>query len=92
MNPTNKHKNDTNSTFIPLASVTASTYRDDHFVIDMATTVTGSISPLETILDEVKWDETFKQPHVLRGLRALAVEALQDFATGETEEGGFAVE
>jgi hypothetical protein len=42
--------------------------------------------------EEEKWERTFNTPHVLQGLRRLAAEARRQFAAGETEEGGFAVE
>lgn len=42
--------------------------------------------------EEQKWDSLFAQPHVQAGLNRLAKEAEQQFAQGEFEEGGFAVE
>ena len=42
--------------------------------------------------EELEWDTLFAQPHVQAGLDRLAHEAVRQFAAGETEEGGFAVE
>ena len=42
--------------------------------------------------EELEWDNLFAQPHVQAGLDRLAEEAERQFAAGETEEGGFAVE
>ncbi len=42
--------------------------------------------------EEREWDILFAQPHVQAGLDRLAEEAERQFAAGETEEGGFAVE
>ncbi len=42
--------------------------------------------------EEQEWDALFAQPHVQAGLSKLAEEAEQQFARGEFEEGGFAVE
>jgi hypothetical protein len=42
--------------------------------------------------EELEWDTLFAQPHVQAGLDRLAEEAERQFATGEIEEGGFAVE
>ena len=42
--------------------------------------------------EELEWDTLFAQPHVQAGLDRLAEEAERQFAAGETEEGGFAVE
>lgn len=42
--------------------------------------------------EELEWDILFAQPHVQAGLDRLAEEAERQFAAGETEEGGFAVE
>ncbi len=42
--------------------------------------------------DEQEWDTLFALPHVQAGLSRLAAEAERQFADGETEEGGFAVE
>lgn len=42
--------------------------------------------------EELEWDNLFSQPHVQAGLDRLAEEAERQFAAGEIEEGGFAVE
>ena len=42
--------------------------------------------------EELEWNTFFAQPHVQAELERLAEEAERQFATGETEEGGFAVE
>lgn len=42
--------------------------------------------------EEREWDALFALPHVQAGLSRLAAEAERQFAAGETEEGGFAVE
>lgn len=42
--------------------------------------------------EEQEWDNLFALPHVQEGLCRLAEEAERQFAAGETEEGGFAVE
>lgn len=42
--------------------------------------------------EEQEWDTLFAQPHVQAGLNILAEEAEQQLASGEIEEGGFAVE
>src|SRR5947208_2039502 len=42
--------------------------------------------------DELEWHRIVHTPHVRNGLRRLAAEARRQIATGETEEGGFAVE
>lgn len=42
--------------------------------------------------EEQEWDALFALPHVQAGLSRLAEEAERQFAAGETEEGGFAVE
>ena len=42
--------------------------------------------------EELEWDNLFAQPHVQAGLDRLAEEAERQFAAGEIEEGGFAVE
>ena len=42
--------------------------------------------------EELEWDKLFAQPHVQAGLDRIAEEAERQFAAGETEEGGFAVE
>src|SRR5512135_2020497 len=42
--------------------------------------------------EEQEWDTLFTLPHVQAGLSRLAEEAERQFAAGETEEGGFAVE
>ena|SRR5437764_7104063 len=42
--------------------------------------------------EEVEWNKIINTPHVRDGLRRLAREARRQFAVGETEEGGFAVE
>jgi len=42
--------------------------------------------------EEREWDILFAQPHVQAGLNRLAEEAERQFAAGEIEEGGFAVE
>lgn len=42
--------------------------------------------------EEQEWDTLFALPHVQAGLSLLADEAERQFAAGETEEGGFAVE
>ena len=42
--------------------------------------------------EEPEWDNLFAQPHVQAGLDRLAEEAERQFAAGEIEEGGFAVE
>ncbi len=43
-------------------------------------------------IEEQEWDTLFAQPYVQAGLSRLAEEAERQFAAGETEEGGFAVE
>jgi hypothetical protein len=43
-------------------------------------------------IEEVEWNNIINTPHVRDGLRRLAREARRQFAVGETEEGGFAVE
>ena len=46
-----------------------------------------------TGLDEEKeWEAIVSKPHVRNALRRLAIEALQQDAAGETEEGGFVIE
>ena len=42
--------------------------------------------------EELAWDAFFAQPNVQSELERLAEEAERQFAAGETEEGGFAVE
>ncbi len=42
--------------------------------------------------DELEWHNIVSTPHVRHGLRRLAAEARRQFAAGETEKGGFAVE
>lgn len=42
--------------------------------------------------EELEWNTFFAQPHVQAELERLAEEAERQFAAGETEEGGFAVE
>ena len=42
--------------------------------------------------EEQEWDSLFAQPHVQVGLNRLAEEAARQLASGEFEEGGFAVE
>ncbi len=43
-------------------------------------------------IDEQEWDEIVSKSRPRKVLRALAEEARQQEAAGETEEGGFAVE
>jgi hypothetical protein len=42
--------------------------------------------------EEQTWDETWSKPHVQAGLAQLAEVAKQQYAAGETEEGGFGCE
>jgi hypothetical protein len=42
--------------------------------------------------EELEWNTFFAQPHVQAELERLAEEAERQFAAGDTEEGGFAVE
>ncbi len=42
--------------------------------------------------EEIAWNTFFTQPHVQAELERLAEETERQFAAGETEEGGFAVE
>jgi len=51
--------------------------------------------PIEDFIEEAEereWDNLFAKPHVQAGLERLAEEAERQFAAGEIEEGGFAVE
>ena len=43
-------------------------------------------------IDEQEWDEIVSKPRVQQALRTLAEEAQKYEATGETVEGGFAIE
>ena len=69
-------------------------------VKDSSVTQNNYISPsVSTKIDddwtdeeEQEWDVLLAQPHVQVGLSKLAQEAEQQFARGEFEEGGFAVE
>lgn len=86
----------------------ASTFHTDHIVLNKkaaiaeATFITQdayrtNLHELEigsdyTDEEELEWDALFAQPHVQAGLGRLAEEAERQFAAGETEEGGFAVE
>ncbi|MDQ6659557.1 MAG: hypothetical protein M3Z24_01165 [Chloroflexota bacterium] len=87
-------------TKIPLSSAQASTFHSDHFTLDKVTAVASSIiQDAHTIIgddytdeEELEWDTLFAQPHVQAGLDRLAEKAERQFAAGETEEGGFAVE
>jgi len=78
----------------------ASHFRDN---IDIGTVTTGNSStahgyvsfvfPLQpNDSEELEWDNIVNTSHVRRGLLHLAAEARRQFAAGETEEGGFAVE
>jgi hypothetical protein len=51
-----------------------------------------SVEDLIEEAEEREWDTLFAQPHVQAGLERLAEEAERQFAAGEIEEGGFAVE
>jgi hypothetical protein len=42
--------------------------------------------------EELEWNAFFAQPDVQAELERLAEEAERQFAAGETEEGGFAIE
>jgi hypothetical protein len=42
--------------------------------------------------EEQEWESIVRKPHVRNALRRLAAEVLRQDATGETEEGGFAIE
>jgi hypothetical protein len=89
----NIYNTDASFTFFSFHSVPASTtHQAKDFLVDAVTTVAGPGIELPDLLDELKWNKTFKDPNVKRGLRSLAAEALQEFAAGETEEGGFSVE
>src|SRR5436305_1706157 len=93
---------------IPLSPEGASTFHTDHFALDKAAAATSIIRDAHmkylcvialpefggeyTDDEELEWDTLFAQPHVQVGLDRLAHEAGRQFATGETEEGGFAVE
>lgn len=58
----------------------------------LRTTALPEIGDDFTDEEELEWDILFAQLHVQAGLDRLAKEAERQFAAGETEEGGFAVE
>jgi hypothetical protein len=92
---------------IPLFPIPASTFHSstDRITLNAAAAVSGAFSIGEDAfiranlalvpkrsMEELEWDNIVNTPHVRGGLRRLAAEARRQFATGETEEGGFAVE
>ena len=91
MSQTDTYNTDATFRSVPLRLAPSSTtYQSKFFLVDAATAIAESGSP--DFLEELMWNKTFNTPHVKRGLRRLAAEALQEFAAGETEEGGFAIE
>ena|SRR5947209_4873363 len=64
----------------------------DTYMIYLRTTPLPDINDDYTDEEELEWDTLFAQPHVQAGLDRLAAEAERQFASGETVEGGFAVE
>lgn len=66
----------------------ASTYHSNHMRIDTPGVLAEANSTMHEIIEELEWHRIFNTPHVRRGLRNLAQEALQEFAKGETEVRG----
>lgn len=83
---------DTTSIFIPFQSILASTHQSKYFVINADAAVAESSAQAQAIIEELEWHKIVSNPHVRSELRCLAAKTLQEFAAGETEEGGFAVE
>lgn len=79
-------------TRILLSSERASTFHSDHITLDKAAVVAEADSIVRDAFDEREWHNIVSTPHMRRGLRRLAAEARQQFAAGETEKGGFAIE
>ena len=75
-----------------LSSERASTFHSDHIMLDKAAAVAEANSIVRDAYDELEWHRIVNTSHVRNGLRRLAAEARRQIATGETEEGGFAVE
>lgn len=93
--------------YVSPSSASASTFQNDHIKVDAkaavaeANFIVRSATFPSTLLpkkvddvddEEQEWDALFAMPHVQAGLSRLAEEAKRQFAAGETEEGGFAVE
>ena len=79
-------------TRIPLSSEHASTFHSDHITLDKAVAIAEASTVVRDAYNELEWHRIVNTPHVRNGLRRLAAEARRQIATGETEEGGFAVE
>jgi hypothetical protein len=92
MSQTNTYNFDATSVSVPSRLSPASTHPSKNFVIDVVATAAEPGTRVQDFLEELVWDNVFNTPHVKRSLRNLAAKALQEFAAGETEEGGFSVE
>jgi hypothetical protein len=85
---------------IPLFPIPASTFHSStgRITLNAAAAVSEAPSIVEdafiraNLAEELEWDNIINTPHVRGGLRRLAAEARRQFAAGETEEGGFAIE
>ena len=77
---------------IPLSSEHASTFHSDHITLDRMAAMAEANSKVCDAYEELEWHRIANTPRVRNGLRRLAAEARRQIATGETEEGGFAVE
>lgn len=64
----------------------------ESYIKSLRSTVMLDIDADWTDEEEEEWDALFAKPHVQEALNRLSEEAVQQFATGEFEEGGFAVE
>ena len=77
---------------IRLSSEEASTFHANRITLAKAAAVAEADSIVRDALDELEWHNIVTTPYVRQGLRRLAAEARRQFAAGETEKGGFAVE
>lgn len=93
---------------IPLSSAKASTFHSDSIKMAAVAEATSLIREAHMIYlhtltlpeigddysdeEEAKWNAFFARPDTQAALERLAEEAERQFAAGETEEGGFAVE
>jgi hypothetical protein len=71
------------------------TYRADQHTLDAIAAIVHREVHAALLLDmedQRAWEEMFSKPHVQAGLERLEEEAKRQFAAGEYEEGGFAVE
>ena len=81
------YKGETAFVRVSLPSTSISTFPSKHITLS---TLTGS--RLQDDPEELEWKRIVNTPHVRSGLSRLAAEARRQFAAGETEEGGFAIE